>query len=270
MALRPRCSVDPQRGTMAIRRYNVLTPTDFGTMIVNRFDAAVSFNLSINGSWDRVACEILTELARALWDAQKRPVVAVDVGANLGALTVPLGRALGDHGIVHAFEPQRLIYYMLCGNVALASLENVHCHRLAVSDQVSRIELTQYRLDKIVNIGAYQLEKTGDTDFDGLDTGTRESVDAITLDGFGLDQVDILKIDVEGMELKVLQGAQGLIDRCQPAVLCEILKGDQEPLKRFFWSRGYRLFDYGDNKLALPKDKFRYTAAVKEIVPGGG
>ena len=106
---------------MAHRRYNVLTSSDYGTMIVNRFDAAVSFNLSINGSWDRVAVGVLQELVRGLTASRKGDLVAVDVGANLGALAVPLGRALEGRGVVHAFEPQRLIYYMLCGNVAIAS-----------------------------------------------------------------------------------------------------------------------------------------------------
>src|SRR5262249_31004038 len=149
---------------------------------------------------------LLCELARSMTKALERPLVTVDVGANLGAITVPLARALGDNGIVHAFEPQRLVYYMLCGNVALASLENVHCHRLARGDQPGRCDLPAYRLDKIVNIGAYQLEKTGDTDFDGVVEGATETVEAVTLDSFGLEMLDILKIDVEGMELKVLQG----------------------------------------------------------------
>jgi|KBSSwiStaDraftv2_1062776.scaffolds.fasta_scaffold51869_2 FkbM family methyltransferase len=254
---------------MATRHYNILTPTEFGTMIVNRFDAAVSFNLSTNGSWDRVAVQMLSEVVRALYRANKnRSLVAADVGANLGAIAVPLGRALEDRGVLHAFEPQRLIYYMLCGNVAVNSLENVFCHRLAVSDQPGTIEIPRYRLDKVVNIGAYQLEHTSDTDFDGIVDGPPEKVDVVTLDSFGLDRLDVLKIDVEGMELKVLQGARQLIDRHQPVVLCEILKGPQDPLKDFFFSRGYRLFDYGDNKLALPRDRFRFDTAVPEILPG--
>ena len=254
---------------MANRRYNIITSTDFGAMIVNRFDAAVSFNLSINGSWDRVAVQLLQELARGLIRARKGPLVAVDVGANLGALAVPLARALEDNGVLHAFEPQRLIYYMLCGNVALSSLENLHCHRLAVSDAPGTIEMPHYRLDRIVNIGAYQIDKTADTDFNGVTSGGPDKVPVVTLDTFGFDRLDILKIDVEGMELKVLHGAEKLIDKHRPAVLCEILKGDQDPLKRFFWDRGYRLFDYGDNKLALPDGKFRFEAKVPELLPPG-
>ena len=253
---------------MAHRRYNVLTSSDYGTMIVNRFDAAVSFNLSINGSWDRVAVGVLQELVRALTASRKGDLVAVDVGANLGALAVPLGRALEGRGVVHAFEPQRLIYYMLCGNVAIASLENVYCHRTAVSDQPGKCNLPSYRLDKIVNIGAFQLDKTADTDFNGVATGTVETADVLTLDSFGLGRLDLLKIDVEGMELKVLEGARRLIDAYKPAVLFEALKGEQDPLKQFFWTRGYRLFDYAHNTVAMPPDGLQIRAAVKEILPG--
>ena len=251
---------------MPNRRYNVLTSSDFGTMIVNRFDAAVSFNLSINGTWDKVAVQVLQQLARALVRQRKR-IVAVDVGANLGALAVPLGRVLEDHGVVHAFEPQRLVYYMLCGNVAIASLENVYCHRLAVSDRPGgSIELPTYRLDKIVNIGAYQLERTEDTDFDGVATGGNEQVDVISLDSFGLERLDLLKIDVEGMELKVLQGAARLIDEHRPAILFEALKGQQDPLKQFFWQRDYRLYDYLHNTLAVPRGLFQFSDEIKEIL----
>jgi FkbM family methyltransferase len=255
------------RGTMANRRYNVLTSTDYGTMIVNRFDAAVSFNLSINGSWDRVAVGVLQELVRGLAASRKGNLVAVDVGANLGALAVPLGRALESRGVVHAFEPQRLIYYMLCGNVAISSLENVYCHRMAVSDQPGQCSLPSYRLDKIVNIGAYQLEKTEDTDFNGVVTSTVETAEIVTLDSFGLDRLDLLKVDVEGMEFKVLEGARQLIDAHKPAVLFEALKGEQDPLKQFFWTRGYRLFDYAHNTVAMPPDGIEIRAAVKEILP---
>ena len=252
---------------MASRRYNVLASTDYGTMIVNRFDAAVSFNLSINGSWDRIAVSVLQELVRGLVASRKTNLVAVDVGANLGALAVPLGRAMEKTGVVHAFEPQRLIYYMLCGNVAISSLENVFCHRLAVSDEAGRLSLPGYRLDKIVNIGAYQLEKTSDTDFNGVGNGTVEAAEVVTLDTFGLDRLDLLKIDVEGMELKVLHGARRLIDKYKPCVLFEALKGEQVPLKQFFWTRGYRLFDYAHNTVAMPPDGIEIRAAVKEILP---
>jgi len=250
---------------MASRRYNILASTDYGTMIINRFDAAVSFNLSINGSWDRIAVQVLQQIARALIRQRKR-IVAVDVGANLGAISVPLARVLEDNGVVHAFEPQRLIYYMLCGNVAIASLENVYCHRLAVSEQPGgQIELPTYRLDKIVNIGAYQLEKTEDTDFDGVATGSAEQVDVVSLDSFGLERLDLLKIDVEGMELKVLEGAAKLIEQYRPAILFEALKGQQDPLKQFFWQRDYRLYDYLHNTLAVPRGLFTFSDDIKEI-----
>jgi FkbM family methyltransferase len=250
---------------MASRRYNVISSTDYGPMIINRFDAAVSFNLSINGSWDKVAVQVLQQLARALIRQRKR-IVCVDVGANLGALAVPLARSLDEQGVVHAFEPQRLIYYMLCGNVAIASLENVYCHRLAVSDRPGGpIELPVYRLDKIVNIGAYQLEKTEDTDFDGVTTGDNETVDVVSLDSFGLERLDLLKIDVEGMELKVLEGASRLIADYRPAILFEALKGHQDPLKQYFWQRDYRLYDYLHNTLAVPRGLFTFSDEIKEI-----
>jgi len=59
----------------------------------------------------------------------------VDVGANNGNFAVEFSHLVGDEGKVHSFEPQRIIYYQLCGNVFMNGLDNVYCHNVAIGDR---------------------------------------------------------------------------------------------------------------------------------------
>ncbi|TFG83046.1 MAG: FkbM family methyltransferase, partial [Chromatiales bacterium] len=55
-----------------------------------------------------------------------------DIGANIGTHTLALARLVGQQGLVFAFEPQRIVFQTLCANMALNSLDNVHCINSAV------------------------------------------------------------------------------------------------------------------------------------------
>jgi FkbM family methyltransferase len=118
---------------------------------------------------------------------------------------------VGQAGTVHSFEPQRVVFQTLCANVALNSLTNVHCHQAAVADAPGEI---------IVPI----LDYTSENNFGGLGLGgyeRGECVPVVTLDALHLDDCRLIKIDVEGMELQVLRGAQATIARCRPLLYVE-------------------------------------------------
>ncbi len=58
--------------------------------------------------------------------------VVLDIGANLGTFCLPLAKKITKH-TYHAFEPQRIVYYQLCGNAFINGLDNVHCHNTATT-----------------------------------------------------------------------------------------------------------------------------------------
>src|SRR5262245_44762739 len=58
--------------------------------------------------------------------------VVLDVGANIGTVTLPLARRVGPSGLVISFEPQRIIFQHLCANIALNGLTHVDARRAAV------------------------------------------------------------------------------------------------------------------------------------------
>ncbi len=138
-------------------------------------------------------------------------MIAVEVGANIGAHTVFLAEAVGPTGQVLAFEPQRVVFQTLCANIALNSITNVHSWNTAVGNAAGEI---------IVPVLDYRREHN----FGGLGLGHHkfgERVPVITLDSLKLPACHLLKVDVEGMEQEVLEGARNTIHRSKPILYVE-------------------------------------------------
>ena len=149
--------------------------------------------------------------------------VAVDAGAYVGIHTITMSRCFR---LVHAFEPQRSIYHILCGNLAMNGCVNVAAQNLALYDrpcpmrlapaewQDVPVPLIDGRIDygRIANAAALTFEPVCD--------GPGE-IQAVALDDLALDGVAIIKVDTQGADLRVLRGAEQTIRRCRPTVLFE-------------------------------------------------
>jgi FkbM family methyltransferase len=137
----------------------------------------------------------------------------IDVGGNNGNFAIDFAHMVGDNGKVHSFEPQRLIYYQLCGNVFMNGLDNVYCHNLAIGSCVDSvfIETPNYFEKGNVNFGNVKVGKTGDM------------VLQVPLDSFENDFKDVvfIKIDVQGYELNVIKGAESVIAKHRPYLFVE-------------------------------------------------
>jgi FkbM family methyltransferase len=137
----------------------------------------------------------------------------IDVGGNNGNFAVDFAHMVGDNGKVHSYEPQRLIYYQLCGNVFINGLDNVYCHNLAIGSCLDSvyIETPNYYEKGYVNFGNVKIAKSG------------EMVLQVPLDSFDNDYKDIvfIKIDVQGYELNVINGAINIINKHRPYLFVE-------------------------------------------------
>jgi FkbM family methyltransferase len=169
-----------------------------------------------------------------LWKQIIRPGwTVVEAGANIGAHTVWFSKAVGPGGMVHAFEPQRQMYQMLVGNLALNEITNVRgMHAaLASSSGTARVPPIDYR--RTENFGGFGL----------VHAGGEVAVYAVDDYSLLLDRVDFMKIDVEGMEADVIRGARETIDRCRPVLYVENDRTEKSreliDLLRGF---GYRLY----------------------------
>lgn len=180
-------------------------------------------------------CELEIQGYRALLG---EGAVLVEVGANAGFLTVPLARMVGASGRVVAFEPQPAIHRLLCANAALNGLSQVRCVHAAVGAAEGAIDVPVIDPSLVGNYGAVSLA-------DGPAEGLSASVPLVSLDRAcaELERLDVGKIDVEGMELDVLKGAQGLIARFRPVLVPENDRADRSPaLVAHLLSLGYRCY----------------------------
>ncbi len=137
--------------------------------------------------------------------------VAVDVGANVGFITLTLARHTGVSGSVFAFEPTAAAFARLERNLAMNEFPQVHALKLGLSDKVGT---TRARLQSSYRI-------------DGKDEVLEEEIELTTLDAWvgseRLARLDFLKIDTDGMEAQVLRGAQDSLRRLRPVVLFEFV-----------------------------------------------
>jgi len=175
-----------------------MVASDIGTFIVNKNDTGVGWQLSEYGSHDSHELKIIRDVMRTL-KKTKPNLVAADVGANIGIHSVVLSSEVGEFGRVHAFEPQRIIFNMLAGNMALNSISNVHCFHQAVSDSVGFVDIPQFDYGKplsfgSVEFGGIQHESIGQEPMH--DPARQEKVGTVTLDHLAFEQLDFLKIDV--------------------------------------------------------------------------
>ena len=175
-----------------------------GWFIYNRNDQFVGRSLDRYGEWCQAELEILTPLLRP-------GRVVLDIGAFIGSHTIYFAQQVTSRGRVYSIEPQRHAFQMLCGNVALNALTNVTCLPCVVGREAGWRRLGEVSPTTAGNFGGTP----------ALVVPTGEPTRVIRVDDLELPRCDVMKIDVEGMELDVLAGATATIERFKPIIYCE-------------------------------------------------
>jgi len=160
----------------------------------------------------------------------------IEVGSNIGSHTVFIARDICPQGQVFAFEPRRIVFQLLCGNIALNGLTNVHAHQLGIGDKRETIAEAPLPLEQAANIGAFAV---------GSIKGVGERLNLIHLDAMleTLPHIRAIKADVEGYEINLLRGARKLIRRDRPFLYLENDRPDKsEKLLTFISSLGYHIY----------------------------
>lgn len=144
----------------------------------------------------------------------------VEVGANMGSLTVPLARMVGPEGQVLAIEPQPLMYDLLVRNRELNNLGHVKLVQAGAGGAPGKMTLPRLPTNETFNFGGVSLLKNS---ADG------QEVPIVIVDDFDLPDVRFIKIDVEGMEADVLRGSANTINRCRPFLFVENDRQEKSP-----------------------------------------
>lgn len=129
--------------------------------------------------------------------------VCCDIGANVGYYSL-LFASLAPKGVVHSFEPVPLNFYVLCTNRLLNSFANLVANPCAVGDVNGSVEFVVSRDSAFSSMVDTRIKPMA----------MEISVPITTLDSYceknGIDRIDVLKVDVEGAEERVLAGAERL------------------------------------------------------------
>jgi FkbM family methyltransferase len=193
-----------------------------------------------------------------------RSDVTVDAGAHYGLYTRALARLSAK---VHAFEPLPQIAQIL----RRTSAANVVVHEVALSDRDGEAELRVPRSGAHLGHALASLEPSAI----GGEHFLAMRVHTARLDALVREHVSFVKIDVEGHEMSVLRGGEGLIDRYRPVFLVEAEErhnvGATASLFAFFRQKGYHGFFLRGQVLATTDDfDPRKDQDVSALLSDGG
>ena len=223
----PLLSKDVELGT----GFNQLRLCRSGFMLYNRNDVYVGRSLQAYGESGQIKLDLLSQLVRP-------GDVVVDVGAHIGAHTIPLAKVAGADGAVIAIEPQRMLLQVLSANAALNSLNNVYTLHAAAGEK-SAGEKTEHVIVPGLN---YDVENN----FGAVELGhytEGEAVPVMHLDNVPAQSCRLLTVDIEGMELAALRGGTKFIERFRPIMyVANYRKEKSAALIGYIMGLGYRLY----------------------------
>ena len=185
--------------------------------------------------------------------------ICLHIGAGDGRHSYVMSQLASD-GWIYCFEPSSFSFGVLQRIINFYRLNNVTCINAAVSDEAGFTTLvTPVKTSGRLGTGFAFISKTQPASdqprSEVQSQGVRiEEARSLTIDDFcveeKLDKIDFIRCDVEGAEMKVLNGAKRTMDKNLPNALVEIhpislqekFESSSDSVKEFFLSRGYRMF----------------------------
>jgi len=242
----------------------IVASTDHGMMIVNRNDYrmmasnqayGVGFRLLTDSSYDSDEAEVVVALLNARRTHFGDGVKVLDIGANIGVFTVEWARHMTAWGEVMAFEAQERVFYALAGNITVNNCFNARAIWAAVTSQCGMMRVPVPNYLAPASFGSLELRPKENNEEIGQPVDYREdrmdTVTALSIDSLTLARLDLMKVDVEGMEIEVLEGARRTIDALHPILVVENIKSDLGELQKYLDRYGYRRFNLGLNTVAI-------------------
>ena len=210
-------------------------------MYVNTQEKGVVPSLLMNGVYEKYVTYLFKKII-------KQGMIVVDIGANIGYYTLISAKLVGNKGKVYAFEPEPNNFEFLVKNVEINKYTNVITIQKAISNKHGKIELF---VDK-VNWGAASFSENNIQ----IQKGGIVEVEAVTLDEFFEnvvrdDKVDFIKIDTQGAEELIVEGAE------------KVFKNNNLKIIMEFWP--YGLKNVGTDPLKFLHKLQNYSFKIKYI-----
>lgn len=216
-------------------------------------DFLASGSIELGKKWEPHLIEFVK-----LYNKQYSISNIIDIGANFGYHTLFFSREVQGKGNVYSFEPQIQNYTLLFKNIEHNQIKNIQCFPQACSDQFDIVNLPLMNTENNkVNMGDITLNQKV-----GLNTHIST---AVPIDSFILPKIDLIKIDVQGWEIKALNGARELILKDKPLMIVEfeehqLIKTGSScyNLAKFIRDLGYYIYyldyEYPSDHVCIHKD----------------
>jgi FkbM family methyltransferase len=139
----------------------------------------------------------------------------LDMGAHVGYFSLLFSVLVGPAGQVYTLEPNPENLKKIKSMIEINGLQNIRVFPFAASDQTGDVQFITENTGSMGHITTLPAESR-----DAVVTVRAVRMDDLAFD-HGVDRIDLIKMDVEGAELKALAGMSGLIRRCHPTIICE-------------------------------------------------
>ena len=199
----------------ALRKGTVQTVTRGGIVWSLDLDEGIDLAVYIFGRFEPATSRVLERLVSP-------GDVVLDIGANIGAHTLPLARRVGSEGRVFAFEPTRFAHAKLECNLKLNPqlASRVRVEQMFLTDgsaaSVPEAVYSSWPLSRSNN----RHEKHGGVAKD-TSGATAKKLDDYVVE-HAIEQVRLIKLDVDGHECQVLRGAQNILKTHRPVIVMEL------------------------------------------------
>ena len=214
-----------------------------GWMVYNKNDKFVGKSIKEYGEWSLGEIDLLKQILTP-------NDVIIEVGSNIGSLTLPLSKIV-NQGRIYAFEPQNVVFQNLCANISINSITNCFCFQCALTDKIDeKLYNLNYNFNSEQNFAAMSFIRNKNY-YDNIDSSRDRNrfyeANINTLDNkfADLNRLKLLKTDAEGMEVNVIKGGVDLIKRTKPILYVEndlVYKEKSQELIELLWSLDYKLF----------------------------
>ncbi len=226
-------------------------------------DEGIDFSIYLLGAFE-------VETSRACLEKLKSGHIVFDIGANIGAHTLPFANAVGENGKVHAFEPTDYAIQKLKRNLELNPklLDRVIINQVFLGDGSLQVPP-----DEICSSWPLQGAEKVHPAHQGVPKSTHNAA-LITLDKYAIEKeirrLDLIKLDVDGNEAGVIRGGLNLLDKFRPVILMELWRDTEEShalleLIQLLKQIQARVFSVSGHK-----EFFLEEMALKKCIPFGG
>ncbi|MEE3504587.1 FkbM family methyltransferase [Acidiphilium acidophilum] len=200
----------------------------YGSFNIIETDKIISESIKNYGEWAENEIKFISQFI-------EDGFVVADIGSFIGTHAVAFSKFVGKNGNVYAFEARSEFFDYLKENVEQNKLLNVILSNVGIGRSEYDVPVLQLDLSIPDNFGGISIGRA--------DTKTGH-IKIKTLDSFYIKKLDLIKLDVEGMELDALHGAENTISRCRPVIIaeCNSLKDGIDIIN---WCNLHKYYCYG-------------------------